>query len=547
MKTDFLTGSPSILQNVFADHAARHGDRTWCEFEGGVHSYGSIDAQANQLAHALRDEMDIVKGDAVAVCMANCAEYFVAMFAIHRLGGVYVPCSTLYSDDELAYQLEHADVRAVITDSANLELVRRAKPAAATVRAVVVLGNASVGDDSVSFADVLAGRSSSMPAEAAAVTADDVAMLMYTSGTTDRPKGVMFNQGNLTSAAHTTAHHFRWTAADRYLHYFPLYHANGGLIGVGPAILAGATVVMIPKFSASTFGQSLVEHDATFVPVNSTHVKMILRNPETEHDRAHRAKRMMLGLSLTPTEFTAFEERFQTTLMGTYGLTESLGICVIGEPVGPRSIGSAGRVVRGYTMRVLDEEGNEVGPGEPGEAVVRAHQRHGLAMGYFKDPDKTEEVFGDGELRTGDVVRIDADGYVWFVERKKDMIKRSGFNVAAAEVERVIRTVPGVADVAVVSTPDVMRDEAIVAFVVAEPDTAVDTEEVFARCDAELADYKRPQYVELLDGLPLNFLGKVERKRLREMALKYRIESLEPAPVGRRGPTPIGGEVAGDA
>jgi len=546
VKTDFLTGSPSILQTVFADHAARHGDRTWCEFEGGVHSYASIDAQANQLAHALRDEMGIVKGDAVAVCMLNCAEYFVAMFAIHRLGGVYVPCSTLYSEDELAYQLEHAEVRAVITDGQNLDLVRRAKPAAETVRAVVVLGKA-VGDDTVAFDDALAGRSDALPAEAAAVTADDMAMLMYTSGTTDRPKGVMFNQGNLTSAAHTTAHHFRWTAADRYLHYFPLYHANGGLIGVGPAILVGATVVMIPKFSASTFGHSLVEHDATFVPVNSTHVKMVLRNPETEYDRAHRATRMMLGLSLTPPEFSAFEERFATTLMGTYGLTESLGICVIGEPVGPRRVGSAGRVVRGYTMRVLDEEGNEVGPDEPGEAVVSAHQRHGLAMGYFKDPDKTEEVFGGGELRTGDVVRIDADGYVWFVERKKDMIKRSGFNVAAAEVERVVRTVPGVAEVAVVSTPDIMREEAIVAFVVPEPDATVDVEEVFARCDAELADYKRPQYVELLEALPLNFLGKVERKRLREMAYKYRIESTDPAPVGRRGPLPISGEVSGDA
>lgn len=534
MGFDHLTGSAAILQNVFADHAARDGDHVWCTFEGSAHTYAEIDAQSNQLAHALRDEAGIQKGDAVAVCMANCADYFVAMFAVHRLGAVYVPCSTLYSDDELRYQLTHAEVRVVITDDANINLVRKALPEDGSVRATVVRGPSA--SDAIALRDLLAGRPEAMPAEAAAVTADDVAMLMYTSGTTDRPKGVMFSQGNLTTAARTCAHHFRWTRDDRYLHYFPLYHANGGLIGVGPAIVAGATITMIPKFSASTFAQALVENDATYVPVNSTHVKMILRNPETEFDRAHRARRMMLGLTLSPEDFAAFERRFDTTLMGTYGLTESLGIVAIGEPVGPRKIASAGRVVRGYSMKVVDESGEEVAPGEPGEALVFSHQRHGMAMGYFKDPEKTAEVFGGGWLRTGDVVRIDDDGFVWFVERQKDMIKRSGFNVAAAEVERVVRGVAGVQDVAVVATPDAMREDAIVAYVVAEAPGAVDEEAIFARCDEELADYKRPQYVEVLDALPLNFLGKVERKKLREMALKYRIDSTELTAVGARGP-----------
>ena len=288
----------------------------------------------------------------------------------------------------------------------------------------------------------------------------------------------------------------------------------------------------MPRFSASTFGQTLVDNDATYVPLNSTHVKMILQTPETEFDRAHRVRRMMLGLTLSSEDFLAFEQRFNTTLMGTYGLTESLGIVVIGEASGPRRVASAGRIARGYTIRIVDDNGDDVGPGEPGEALVRSEQRHGATLGYFKDPAKTAEVFQDGWLRTGDVVRIDADGFVWFVERKKDMIKRSGFNVAAAEVERVIRTVAGIADVAVVATPDAMREEAIVAFVVPEPGGSVDVEAVFGTCDRELADYKRPQYVEVVDALPLNFLGKIERKKLRERALRYRIDSRAPSPVG---------------
>jgi acyl-coenzyme A synthetase/AMP-(fatty) acid ligase len=220
--------------------------------------------------------------------------------------------------------------------------------------------------------------------------------------------------------------------------------------------------------------------------------------------------------------------------MSTFGLSESLGINIIGEAVGPRAVGAAGRVLRGYTLRIVDDEGEPVGVNEPGEALLRSHQRHGLAMGYFKDPDKTRETFGEW-LHTGDILRADKNGFVWFVSRKKDMIKRSGFNVAGAEVERVIRNVTGVLDVAVVGTPDVMREEAIVAFVVAEVAVTVSADDIFDKCEEYLADYKRPQFVEFVDALPTNFLGKVERKLLRENALKYRIDSTEWTPIDHRG------------
>jgi carnitine-CoA ligase len=366
------------------------------------------------------------------------------------------------------------------------------------------------------------------------VTVDDLAMLIYTSGTTDRPKGVMLSQGNLTTTAHNLVRHFRWREEDRYLHFFPLYHANGGLAGIMPAILSGASLALVPKFSASSFAQLLVESEATYTAVNATHINMIMRHPETEFDRAHNARRMMLGLTIDPEDWRAFESRFDTRLMGTYGLSESLGISVIGEATGPRAVGSAGRVLRGYSLRIVNDEGEPVGVNEPGEALLHSHQRHGLAMGYFKDPDKTRDAFGEW-LSTGDILRADADGYVWFVSRKKDMIKRSGFNVAGAEVERVIRSVPGVLDVAVVGTPDAMREEAIVAFVVAEVANTVSQDDIFDKCAEYLADYKRPQFVEFVDALPANFLGKVERKILRENALKYRIDSTEWKPIDYRG------------
>lgn len=535
MTSDFLTGSPGLLQFRFSNHAQDDPDRIWCAFGAESYSYGYVDSQANRLAHAMKNEFSVIHGTAVAVCMNNCPEYFTAMFAIHRLGGVYVPCSTHYTPEELHYQLEHAEIAVVITDVEHVDLVTEASIGNDRLRATVVVGG-RVGLGSLD--DLIAGRSETPPAESERVTADDLAMLMYTSGTTDRPKGVMFSHGNLMTAADTAVRYFGWTKADRYLHHFPLFHANGGLYGIAPAIVSGASIAVTPKFSASKFGELLVANQATFVAVNSTHIKMILQQPQTESDQQHLARRMMLGLTLPSEDLLAFERRFNTRLIATYGLTESLGINVIGEAAGPRKAGSAGRVVRGYSLTIQDADGNELPANASGEAVLRSHQRHGFAQGYFKDEAKTSEIFRADGLATGDVLQVDDDGYVWFVGREKDMIKRSGFNVAAAEVERVIHDVSGVEDVAVVGTPDAMREEAIVAFVVPREGEEVDEEAVFAACEAALADYKRPQFVVPTDVLPTNFLGKVERKKLRQRALQYAITSTDRTLVGARGTMP---------
>jgi len=521
---DYLSGTESILQNVFARHAQSDGAKTWCVSEGKDYSYAEIDQDANRVADGLKNEFGILKGDAVAVCMHNRAQFFIAMFAILRLGAVYVPCSTLYSADELRYQLDHADVKALFTDDAMLPLVLESLPSEELRRHIVLCGT-DTSHEHVGFETFLDGRSTEMPIESQLVTADDLAMIMYTSGTTARPKGVMYSHGNMTTLAQTQAQYLGWTSEDRYLHYFPLYHGNGGLMGVVPAIWRGATLVMIPKFSASNFSRQLVENDVTFVPVNATNAKMILNNPETEFDSTHRVRRMMLGLTLTTDELQAFEARFNTRLISTYGLTESLTAMVISELSGLNPAGSAGRVVRGYSVKVVGDEGESVAPGEVGEAVIFSHQRHGLAMGYFKDAPKTEEVFVDGWLYSGDFIRIDEDGYVWYAGRKKDMIKRSGFNVAPAEIERVIREIPGVTDVAVVGCPDAVREEAIVAFVVTN--APLSSDEVIAACVKDLAHYKVPQFAEFLSELPCNFLGKVDRIELRRLAMKFEVISTE--------------------
>jgi len=525
---DFLSGPDASVQAVFAAHAAEVPDKTFAEMGGTSYSYGRVDADANRIAHVLTGQLGAIPGDIVAVYMSNCPEFFPVMLGLQRARAVYVPFSTHYSADELTYQLAHCQARVVIVDTAHHALLSSVLPACPRVEHVVVVGEECEPPPRIaqhSLTVLCEAGEAALPPGASDASPDDLAMVMYTSGTTSRPKGVMFSAGNLYAAADMCVTHFRWSPADRFLHFFPLFHSNGGLFGVWPAVLGQATLVMVDRFSASGFGRQLHELDISLASVNATHVKMILAHPPTEHDRAHRAWRMCLGLTLEPCDVLTFEHRFSTRLCPTYGLTESMGNNVIGDPVGPRRIGSAGRIVRGYSIRVTDADGTEASPGQAGQAQVFSHQRHGLPLGYFRNPEATAATYASGWVQTGDVVRVDADGYVWFVERQSDMIKRSGFNVAPAEVERVIRDIDGVADVAVVPTADAVREQAIVAYVVQAEGADLDVAAVISACARHLAEYKVPQVVEFIEELPRTFLGKIDRKALRQLAVVHEVRA----------------------
>ncbi|MDQ1696015.1 MAG: hypothetical protein QOJ03_1368 [Frankiaceae bacterium] len=537
---DHTSGRGETLQRIFSDHAATAPDVPWCETGGKVYTYGDFDRMANRVAHGLTAR-GITRGDAVAVFMSNRPEFFYGMFGLHRAGAVYVPCSTNYSPEELVYQLNHVEAKAVFVDETTF-------PQLAAVRAQIpgialcVIHGADDAEGTVTLDGLVAGQSDEWPDSASQLTADDLALVMYTSGTTARPKGVMLSHGGMLTAAETCSRVFGWSPGERFLSYFALYHSNGGLIALGPAIFSRSTMVMVPSFSASRFVDMLRAHRISYCNLNSSHVRMLLNQPPTPHDADHAVRRMMQGLTLEPHEILEFEQRFGTYLCPTYGLTESLGICVAGGPTGNRRVGSAGRVLRGYSLQIVDDEGRPLPPGEPGEIVVTCDGPHGRALGYLKDEENTAATFVGDVVHSGDVGRIDDDGFLWFVERKKDMIKRSGFNVAAAEVERILVAHEGVADAAVVGTPDLMRDEAIVAFVVRTPGSTVGRNELFDACDDALSDYKVPQVIEFRDELPRNFLGKIERRRLRDDALRYRIDSKKRLPVGHhvRDPEPTG-------
>lgn len=518
MIIDFLSGPGDGLFDRLRWNGIARANASFCEFEDGRYrsfTYGELLQSLNSVSNGLL-ELGVGAGDYVGVYVNNRTEFFPIVLGAMRIGAVFVPFSVLYAQDEVVYQLEHARIKVLFIDEAFYPALQSRLHEFPDLKHVIVVGASPEGVPRVTFNDLLL-YSSEEPI-VPVPDADELALIMYTSGTTDRPKGVMWSHGNLQTMAETFTRSFGWSERDRLLHYFPLYHANGGLGNMLPIVWTGASMFMLGHFSASRFTQQLVEHRITKTNVTATNLRMLLRAEPAETDTTHMVRYMRLGLTASSGDIHAFEKRFNTRLVPAYGVTEACGVMVAFKEDSPPRPGSSGKVLRGYRVRLIDDDGDDVAPGEPGEVLIQGTDRHGITMGYFRDPERTATFFRDGWLHTGDVGRFDEDGYFWFIERRKDMIKRSGFNVAPAEVERVIGSLEGVFEVAVVGIPEVERDEAIVAFVVMDGTSSLSEVQVLERCSRDLARYKVPQMVVFPDTLPKNHVAKIDRKQLREVA-----------------------------
>ena len=505
-------------------HRVTRPDKVFIEYEDHAISYGVFGRMVARVANGLR-RAGLTSGSHVMVFLRNCPEYLVAMFAIQRIGAVVVTCSTLYKEDEIAYQLEHGDCAAVIHEVSFTDLIQALADAAARRPRCIAVEAGRLDAGSAPLNRMMAEGADEVDLHYPGP--DELAMLLYTSGTTGRPKGVMYTHGNHFMGGLNSAIALNYTRHERVLHFFPLYHNNGGVVILAPIVVVGATMVMLEKFSASRFGDLLAEHDVTFTALNATHVKMILAHPGSQNDGRNRLYRAQFALPLDVERRDAFSRRFGgVELIELYGMTETLGVATCAPVDALWKRGSAGPPLPGLSLRIVDEAGRDLPPNTPGEIVLRSSSPHGLSRGYYKDEEATNAVFRDGWFATGDTGLVDDDGYLFFLERKKDTLKRAGFNIAAAEIERVIAAVDGVMEVAVVGIPDEFREEKIVAFVVPREGRTVSDVAVIEHCRRMLADYKVPEHVISLTALPENFVGKVEKKKLKAMA----VELLTPGP-----------------
>jgi crotonobetaine/carnitine-CoA ligase len=486
------------LPSVLRDGAERHPDRELLVFDtldGGSASWSwsQVLGCSSALAERFAD-LGVRRGHAIHLHLANRPEFLFAWFAAAHLGARIVPTNTAATSTELGYIVGHAEAAVSLTDEAGEATVR------AATGGVVLTCERDLDLDAATT-----------PAASAAGPGDDLA-IMYTSGTTSRPKGVRVTHANYVYAGETVAAGLGLTPEDRFLTVLPLFHANAQYYSTMATLVSGGTLVLAARFTASGYVGLAVRHRATVGSLFAAPIRMILAQHARPDWRHHHLRVIAFAQNLTEAEHARWDELIGAPLLQLYGMTETIGPPLMNPLWGPRRHDAIGRPVLGYRCRIVREDGTAVEEvGEPGELHVAGVPGVSLMAGYLNDREATDAVMARGWLRTGDLVRRDPDGLLSFVGRTRDMIKRAGENVAAGEVEEVLIDHPAVLDAAVVGVPDAMRDEKIVAFVVLADGQAADEDELRTWCAARLARFRVPSHVRIESELPRTAVGKIRK------------------------------------
>ena len=497
---------------------------------GRVTTYGELRAQVQQLRGGLAG-LGVVPGDRVAIVCSNGRPFVVAYLAVLGLGAVAVPLNPTSPAPELQRELVVVEpVVAVVDAAANATwqaVDRQVLTALRTVIAVTPAGGAKM-PGAVSFEALVTGDPTSAEtgsagsagaaemaevAEVADVPADTLAALMFTSGTAGSPQAAMLTHGNLlanieqglSAGAHIDA-------SDVVYGVLPLFHIFGLNVVLGLSLYCGATVVLVQRFDPTTALETIRERGVTVMPGAPPMWVSFSTFDTAPADSFAFVRLALTGAAKMPEEaLLRLEQRFGLSVAEGYGLTEAAPIVTSSAGL-PVRFGSVGKVLAGIDVRLVDESGDDVLAGDAGEVWVKGPN---VFAGYWREPDRTAKVLSaDGWLRTGDIATVDDEGYLYLVDRVKDLIIVSGFNVYPAEVEQVIAEHPGVAEVGVIGVPHPHDGEAVKAFVVCAPGVHLDEEQLISWSRGRLARYKCPSKIVFVDQLPRNVSGKLLRYTL---------------------------------
>ncbi|MDP9424918.1 MAG: AMP-binding protein [Actinomycetota bacterium] len=493
---------PASVVEAFVGHAKRTPERTCLLFEGDEWSYGCLLERAEGFAAAL-GRQGIVKGERVALFLGNSPDFLAAYLGTHLAGAVIVPVNTAYKRTELRHIFDDAVIRLCLTDGERrpeLEGVRESLPELETV--------VEVGEDMDKF------LAEAGPYKRVLPQGDDLANIAYTSGTTGRSKGAMLLHRNLVANVVAVCEAWRWEQRDHLLLTLPLFHTHGLTVGAHGTFFTGASAELHRRFDADAVYNALLVGETTMFFGVPTMYTRLLREARSRDERLGPLRLYVAGSApLSPAAFAEFEELFGERILERYGMTET-GMNLTNPYDGERRPGTVGGPFPGQEARVAGVKSREVlEPEEVGEIEVRgAH----VFAGYWRRPDATEESLGaDGWFRTGDLGSVSDDGYYTITGRAKELIISGGYNVYPREVEEVLESCPGVAEVAVVGLPDEEYGEKVAAAVVRD-DPGLEAGKVMDFCRDDLAGYKRPREVVFVDELPRNALGKVQKHLVRE-------------------------------
>lgn len=500
-------GDDMNLSNNLERQAALRPGHPFIRFEGETLTYAEANRQVGLLAAALA-AAGVGKGDRIAIFLPNVPAFAIAYFAAQRIGAIAVSINAIFKTEEVRYLLDDSGAIAVVTLGEIQGFVPSDCPA---LRIRIVVD--SPGADGLA-AWLERGEAAGGAGPAVDCASDDAAALLYSSGTTGFPKGVELTQNNIHTNIVVAAKYAGYRPDDRLAVFLPLFHVYGQNFILNACVLAGATVVLFRRFVPGVVLKAIGEERVTVFFGVPTIFIGVLAADLSSYDLSSLRFEMSAAATMPEEISRRWTERFGRRIHEGYGLTECSPFACFND-LHQHRFGSVGRAVEGFELAIFDESGREVERGAWGEIVIRGP---GVMRGYWRRPDDTAQALRGGWLHSGDIGRMDDDGYVYIVDRVKDMINVSGFKVWPAEVEQYLYRMPQVQELAVYGVADAMGGEQVAVAVVPRPGQALTGQQVVDYCRANIAAYKVPSRVDIVEELPKSATGKILKRVLRERA-----------------------------
>ena len=490
-------------------------DKTFIEIAGRQITYSNFYRRCRSAATMFRD-LGIGHGDRVCIFLPNVPEVLYTWFGLALIGGITVTINTAYRRDEMAFILNNADASALVAHESLLDVATQAADIAPCVRHRLFVGDDAAPSGWTNYSDLLAA--SPEIAELPPVAPTDISMLQYTSGTTGNPKGVQVTHQMYVSAGQGFALWTQATPDDRFFTCLPYFHANAQYYSTMGTLASGATLVVQDRFSASRFWDQVREARATVVNFIGMMMPVLSKNDPQPDDRNNTVRLFYGSPAFSPEFLAEFEQRFGTDIIVGFGMTETC-YGTIETIRGERRPNSSGQPRQhpdsGFenAVRIVDDAGDPVPNGQPGEITIR---NPATMAGYWRNDAETSASLRDGWLFTGDLGWLDDDNYLYFVDRKKDVIRRRGENISSQEVEDVIKSHESVLDCAIIAVPSELGEDEVKAYITPRPGASPQPEDVIYWCADRLAYFKVPRYIEIRDELPRTPSLRVRKDVLRQ-------------------------------
>lgn len=484
------------LGQMLEESCHQYADNVALIYDGKYFTYEALNRAVNALAHGLRN-LDIQKGDKVAIMLSNCPEFVISYFALQKIGAVAVTLNILSTPYELRHLLGNSNARCLITETL---LAKRCDE----IREHIPLCNSIIASSGLEtdspFSDMVKRGPHTFTMQD--IRNDDPAVIIYTAGLTGKPLGAVLTNGNLLSQSELLRSVYHATDKDRGIAVIPLFHAFGAVANMLAPIRIGASIVLQDRITMDAIFSTIQKERVTYIAaVPRLFLGMIMQQDAEKYDVSSLDFCITGGSTMPPEFIPAFEHQFKVILREGYGLTEASPVCSVGRRDQLHKPGSIGTVIPGVKTKVVDDQDNELPTNGIGELLIRGEN---VMKGYYKDEEATAHVIRNGWLYTSDLARIDEDGYIFLTGRKKRMIITSGFNVYPREVEAVLELHPAVKASMVVGEPNLLRGEIVKALIVRNPDVQAEEKDITRHCRTYLSSYKVPREVEFVESIDVH-------------------------------------------